>query len=148
MMCSFDAMTMKYGGGGCIGVACWSTQSLNYTKKQKDLIHQILKIFKKQKRVLVSWKGEVMSSLPILLAKDKNAKILKDDYKIGWLVQDEKSWLWIVWGSCKDLDTAIKCAKDTIEKKGDRPVYISDKPLSKDGVQTDNLNIRQLNEIY
>lgn len=36
-----------------------------------------------------------MSSLPILLAKDKNARFMKDDYKIGWLAQDEKSWLWI-----------------------------------------------------
>jgi len=84
-------------------------------------------------------------SMPILLAKDRNAKFFKDDYKIGWLMQDGKSWLWIVWGSCKDLDTAIKCADDTIKEKGDRPIYVSDEPLSKDGVQTDKLNIRQLN---
>ena len=28
--------------------------------------------------------------LPILIAKQKNAPILKDDYKLGWLYQDKK----------------------------------------------------------
>jgi len=112
-------------------------------------INAILRFkIKHEKYIIIKIKeieGDYNMGLPILLAKDKNAKIMKDDYKIGWLTQDEKSWLWIVWGSYKDLDAAIKCANDTIKEKGDRPIYISDEPLSKDGVQTDKLYTRQIN---
>lgn len=86
--------------------------------------------------------------IPILIAKDKNATICKDDYKIGWYQKDSNSddWLWIVWGSCPNLESAIKCANDVIEEKGERPIYLCDTPLSKElKVQTDKLILEQLN---
>lgn len=84
--------------------------------------------------------------LPILIAKDRNAIILKDDYKIGWLNRDGNEWLWIVWGSASSLENAIKCANDTIKQKGERPIYFSEIPLIKGNiVQTEKLVIKQLN---
>ena len=84
--------------------------------------------------------------LPILLAKDRNAKFLKDDYKIGWLQKENNEWLWMVWGSASSLENAIKCAKDTISQKGERPIYLSETPLIKGNiVQTEELNIKRLN---
>lgn len=84
--------------------------------------------------------------MPILIAKDRNAKILKDDYKIGWLNRDENEWLWIVWGSAANLEKAIMCAEDTIRQKGERPVYLSETPLIKGNiVQTEELDMKLLN---
>ena len=76
--------------------------------------------------------------LPILISKKEDMKILPDDYKVGWLMKDNLSGLWIIWGSCKDLNTALKCAKDVIKEKGEREVYLSSVPLSK------NLNLEQI----
>lgn len=85
-------------------------------------------------------------ALPILLAKDRNAKFLKDDYKIGWLNKEEEKWLWIVWGSASSLENAVKCANDTIIQKGERPIFLSEKPLIKASiVQTEKLSLKQLN---
>lgn len=86
--------------------------------------------------------------VPILIAKDKNAKIFKDDYKIGWYQKDNNSddWIWLVWGSCPNLESAIKCANDVIREKGERAIYLCDTPLSKElEVQTEKLTFKQLN---
>lgn len=87
-------------------------------------------------------------SLPILIAKDKNAKVefFKDDYKIGWLKREGERWLWMVWGSASNLDKAIKIANETIDKKGERPIYLSEEPLVNAVIiQTELLNLKQLN---
>lgn len=76
--------------------------------------------------------------LPILIAKKEGMKICPDDYKIGWLMKDDLSGFWMIWGSCKDLKTALKCAKDTIKEKGEREVYLSSTPLPK------SLNLEQI----
>ncbi len=70
-------------------------------------------------------------SLPLLIAKDKNAKILKDDYKLGWMIEDNQSIYWAVWGSSKDYNTAISAAKDVLFQKGDRKIFVSDNPMPK-----------------
>ena len=46
-------------------------------------------------------------------------------------MKDNTQGLWMIWGSCKDLKTALKCAKDTINEKGEREVYFSNVPLNK-----------------
>jgi hypothetical protein len=85
--------------------------------------------------------------LPILIAKDRNAIVLKDDYKIGWLNRDGIEWLWTVWGSAANLENAIKCANDTIKQKCERPIYLSETPLIKGNiVQTEKLDMKQLNK--
>lgn len=84
--------------------------------------------------------------LPILIAQDRNAKFMKDDYKIGWLQRQDSEWLWIVWGSAVNLEKAIMCANDTISKKGERPIYLSETPLIKGNiVQSEELNLKQVN---
>lgn len=84
--------------------------------------------------------------LPILIAKERDAKILKDDYKIGWFNRDGNEWLWTVWGSASNLENAIKCANDTIKQKGERLIYLSEIPLIKGNiVQTEKLDMKQLN---
>ena len=70
-------------------------------------------------------------ALPVLIAKKEGMKICPDDYKIGWLIKDETRGLWMVWGSCKDLKSALDCARDTIKEKGEREVYLSSIPLDK-----------------
>jgi hypothetical protein len=69
--------------------------------------------------------------LPLLIAKQKGAKILKDDYKLGWLIQDETGYLWTVWGSSNNLENAKKVAKQVIEEKGSRMVYLSEVPIER-----------------
>ena len=76
--------------------------------------------------------------LPILVARKEGQKICPNDYKIGWLMKDDIQGFWITWGSCKDLETALKCARDVIDKKGKREVYLSSIPLS------ENLTLNQI----
>lgn len=73
-------------------------------------------------------------SMSLLIAKDKNAKFLKDDYKLGWIMEDDKSIYWMVWGSSKDYETAISAAKDTLNQKGNRKVFVSDEPIPRDTI--------------
>ncbi|MGI6436393.1 MAG: hypothetical protein ACOX0F_13790 [Syntrophomonadaceae bacterium] len=70
-------------------------------------------------------------ALPLLIAKQKNRPILPDDYKLGWLFQDEKEGYWMIWGSCKNKETALSAAKEVLEKQGARDVFISEMPLLK-----------------
>lgn len=68
-------------------------------------------------------------ALPLLISRRKGDKILPTDYKLGWLFKDDKEGYWSVWGSSKDKETALKCAKDVIEKQGERDILISDEPI-------------------
>jgi len=79
--------------------------------------------------------------LPLLIARRKGDKFLPTDYKLGWLYKDDKEGYWQVWGSSKDKETALKCAKDVIEKQGERDIFISDEPIPI------NLTIEQINEL-
>lgn len=69
--------------------------------------------------------------LPLLIAKQKEKKILPNEYKLGWLVSNEKEVYWMIWGSSKNRECALSCAKDVMTKQGVRDVFISDTPLSK-----------------
>lgn len=69
--------------------------------------------------------------LPILISKKEGQTICPNDYKIGWLMKDNVEGYWMIWGSCKDLKTALNCARDTIKEKGEREVYLSSVPLNK-----------------
>ena len=80
-------------------------------------------------------------ALALLVARRKGDKILPTDYKLGWLFKDDKEGYWSVWGSSKDRNTALKCAKDVIEKQGERDIFISDKPIPI------NLTIEQINKL-
>lgn len=77
-------------------------------------------------------------ALPLLIAKDKNAKILKDDYKLGWIMEDEESVYWSVWGSSKNYDTAISAAKDVLNQQGNRKVFVSDNPVPRQCIISKN----------
>lgn len=66
---------------------------------------------------------------PILIAKKEGTKVCPNDYKIGWLIKDDAKGAWMIWGSSKDLKSALECAKDTIKEKGEREVYLSSMPL-------------------
>ncbi len=68
-------------------------------------------------------------ALPLLISRRKGDIILPTDYKLGWLYKDDKEGYWQVWGSSKDKETALKCAKDVIEKQGERDILISDEPI-------------------
>ena len=82
-------------------------------------------------------------ALPLLIAKKEHQPICPDDYKLGWLFQDEKEgyWMiwfqdekegyWMIWGSCKNKETALSAVKEVLEKQGVRDVFISEVPLSK-----------------
>jgi len=67
--------------------------------------------------------------LPLLIAKDKNAKILKDDYKLGWIMEDDKSIYWMVWGSSKTYDLAVGVARQVLSEQGELKVFVSDNPV-------------------
>jgi len=85
-------------------------------------------------------------SLPLLIAKDKNAKVLKDDYKLGWIMEDIESIYWMVWGSAKDYNTAMCTARDVLNQQGDRKVFISDNPIPKNNIINKNeCNFREIN---
>jgi len=76
--------------------------------------------------------------LPLLIAKDKNAKFLKDDYKLGWIMEDDTQIYWMVWGSSKDYKTAMSVARDVLNQKGYRKVFVSDNPMPKDCIISKN----------
>jgi hypothetical protein len=55
-------------------------------------------------------------------------------------------WLWSVYGSCKTLEIAVKCAKDIIKEKGERAIYLSKNPLGRGlKVQTEKLELQRIN---
>lgn len=70
---------------------------------------------------------------PLLIAKQKGAKFCKEDYKLGWLFQDDTGYLWMVWGSSSNLENALKVAKQVVEEKANGTmVYLSEVPLERD----------------
>ena len=69
--------------------------------------------------------------MPLLIAKQKNAKLLKDYYHLGWLMQDETGYYWVVWGCSSNIDNAMKVTKQLIEEKGKMPIFISDTPIER-----------------
>lgn len=82
--------------------------------------------------------------LPMLISKKEGQKISPDDYKVGWLMKDDTQGYWMVWGSCKDLKTALNCARDTIKEKGKREVYLSSVPLDKHLTVAQVLNLEDI----
>ena len=78
-------------------------------------------------------------ALPLLIARRKGDKFLPTDYKLGWLYKDDKEGYWQVWGSSKDKETALECAKDVLKKQGERDVFIADEPIPI------NLTMEQIN---
>jgi hypothetical protein len=74
----------------------------------------------------------ISTPCPLLIAKQKDARFLKDDYKLGWLFRDENSYLWVVWGSSRNLENALKVAKQVVtEKANGTVVYLSETTLEK-----------------
>lgn len=65
--------------------------------------------------------------LPAPLA-DRFAK----DYALGWLVQTENGFGWVVWGSSATIEGALRCRAEILAKSGPREVLISHEPLPKD----------------
>jgi hypothetical protein len=82
--------------------------------------------------------------LPLLIAQQKNARFLKDDYKLGWLFQDNTGYLWTVWGSSNNFENAMKVAKQVINEQGDRTVYISKTPLERDKAIYEPLTLEEI----
>lgn len=80
-------------------------------------------------------------TLPLLVARRKGDVFLPTDYKLGWLLKDGKEGYWSVWGSSKDKETALRCARDVLEKQGERDVLIADDPMPV------NLTIKQISEL-
>ena len=84
--------------------------------------------------------------LPLLIAKDKNAKFLKDDYKLGWIMEDDTQIYWMVWGSSKDYETAMSAARDVLNQKGYRKVFVSDNPVSRNCIiNKEDCDFREIN---
>lgn len=46
--------------------------------------------------------------LPLLISKQEGQTFLSDDYKLGWLVENDKEVYWMIWGSSKNKELAIK----------------------------------------
>ena len=87
-------------------------------------------------------------NLPLLIAKQKDIKICPDDYKIGWLMKDDFQGLWMIWGSCKDLKSALNCAREIIKEKGERKVYLSSIPLEKNLTLEQILNLENITSSF
>jgi hypothetical protein len=69
--------------------------------------------------------------VPLLIAKQKDAKFCKDDYKLGWLYSDDTGYYWSVWGSTRTIENAKKIAKENIENTESRKIYFSEIPILK-----------------
>jgi 23S rRNA maturation-related 3'-5' exoribonuclease YhaM len=82
--------------------------------------------------------------LPLLIAQQKNAKFLKDDYKLGWLFQDNTGYIWTVWGSSNNFENAVKVAKQVIDEQGKRTVYLSKTPLERDKAVYEPLSLEEI----
>jgi len=77
----------------------------------------------------------------LLIAKKKEQTLLPDDYKLGWLYEDDKRAYWMIWGSSKNKELALSVARETLKKQGAIDVFISETPLTKypSKTQIDNL---------
>ncbi|CAI3571432.1 hypothetical protein [Clostridium neonatale] len=86
-----------------------------------------------------------MLKVSILISRRENEVICPEDYKIGWLYQDDKQQsYWSVWGSAKNLKCALDCARITIKEKGAKEVYLSSVPLDKNLTLEQNLNLENI----
>ena len=83
-------------------------------------------------------------NLPLLIAKQKYIKICHDDYKIGWLMKDDFHGFWMIFGSCKDLKSALNCAREIIKEKGERKVYLASVPLERSLTLEQILNLENI----
>ena len=83
-------------------------------------------------------------TLPLLIAQQKNARFLKEDYKLGWLFQDDTGYLWTVWGSTSNFENAIKIAKQVINEQGERIVYLSKTPIERDKAVYEPLSLEEI----
>jgi hypothetical protein len=66
---------------------------------------------------------------PLLIAKQKDAKFCKDDYKLGWLYSDDTGYCWSTWGSTTTIKNALKIAKESVENAALRKIYLSETPI-------------------
>jgi len=78
--------------------------------------------------------------IPLLIAPLKRS-IGVTGYGLGWLFEFEDKALWVTWGNTRDKDSALACAREVLQKKGQREVLIWNKPLTKD------LTVEQVAEI-
>ena len=86
-----------------------------------------------------------MLKVSILISKRKNQVICPEDYKIGWLYQDDKQQsYWSIWGSAKDLKNALNYARKTIQEKGNKEVYLSSVALDKNLTLEQTLNLENI----
>ena len=86
-------------------------------------------------------------NLPILIAQTRNAIILKKRYRLGWFLNHGDDWCWYVWGSSKNLESAIKLAEKTVKEKGYRQIFVSDKPLIKTKkIQNEIIELTEIKE--
>ncbi|MHC1683701.1 MAG: hypothetical protein AB6733_12205 [Clostridiaceae bacterium] len=69
-------------------------------------------------------------ALPLLISKKEGQKICPNDYKLGWLIRDDEQTYWTIWGSSKDKEASLRCARDVVNRQGERDVYLSEIPLS------------------
>jgi len=83
-------------------------------------------------------------TLPLLIAKEGNQTMLPDDYKLGWLFEDDKKAYWMIWASSKSKELALSVAKEVIEKQGKRNIFLSDVPLSKYPTKEQIADLKQI----
>jgi hypothetical protein len=76
---------------------------------------------------------------PLLIARQKDAKFCKDDYKLGWLYSDNTGYYWSVWGSTTTIENALKIAKENVENTASRKIYLSEIPIEKGVVVHDDI---------
>ena len=70
-------------------------------------------------------------ALPLLISKQTEQIILPNDYKLGWLIKDDKEGYWIIWGSSSTKENALNVARQIINEKGEMDIYVSDNHLPK-----------------
>ena len=88
-----------------------------------------------------------MLKVSILISKRVrvNQVICPEDYKIGWLYQDDKlQSYWSIWGSAKDLKSALNCARKAIQEKGNKEVYLSSVALDNNLTLEQALNLENI----
>ena len=85
--------------------------------------------------------------LPLLISKQEGQRFLPNDYKLGWLFEDDKEAYWVIWGSSKNKECALSAAKDVVKKQGKRDIFISDTPLSKHLTKEQIEGLKKINVI-
>lgn len=71
---------------------------------------------------------------PLLIARNKDDKICKGQWHLGWLTEDDDCYFWSVWGLSPTVENALNIIFKEIEHLDERKILVCDELLTRNKV--------------